>query len=167
MLENILTVKEANSEVIVLKVKDNLTNLEIAKNPLVQFNYDYFSLIRGKDMMIAAVTKTGEVIHYTSGFVYALLKDELVKFCLDNNLFPYKHCDTIVSGTCFYHQNGHCFRCSLELEDGSKTDIYDDENNFLDLESFAKHIAKKYNLKATYEYNKEYYNPDTYRMEAL
>ena len=50
MLENILTVAEANNEVIILKVKDNLSNLDIARNPLAQSNYDYFSLIRGKDI---------------------------------------------------------------------------------------------------------------------
>ena len=167
MLENLLAVVEANSEVIILKVKDNLSSLDIARNPLAQSNYDYFSLIRGKDITVAAITKTGEVIHYTGGTIYLLLKNQLVKFCLDNNLFPYNHSDVIVSGTCFYHQNGHCFRCSLELEDGSTTDIYDDDNYFLDLEFFAEHIAKKYNLKATYEYNKKYYDPDTYRMEVL
>ena len=167
MLENILTVAEANSEVIVLKIKDNLSSLDIARNPLAQSNYDYFSLIRGKDIAIAAITKTGEVVHYTGGTIYLLLKNALVKFCLDNNLFPYNHSDTITSGTCFYHQNGHCHRCAFDLDDGSTVDIYDSENNFLDLESFANHIAEKYNLKATYEHNDKYYYPNTYRMEVL
>ena len=167
MLENILTVAEANSEVIILKVKDNLSSLDIARNPLAQSNYDYFSLIRGKDITVAAITRTGEVVHYTGGTIYLLLKNQLVKFCLDNNLFPYNHSDVIASGTCFYHQHGSWFRCSLTLEDGSTTDIYEEKDNFLDLESFANYIAKKYNLKAIYEYNKEYYYPNTYRMEVL
>ena len=116
---------------------------------------------------MAAITKTGKIVHYTGGTVYQLLKDQLVKFCLDNNLFPYNHSDIIVSGTCFCHQNGPWFRCSLTLEDGSTTDIYEKKDNFLDLESFANYIAKKYNLKAIYEYNNEYYYPNTYRMEVL
>ena len=167
MLENLLTPVECTEKVIVLKVKDNLTNLEIARHPILQSNYDYISIIRGGNVVVCVTTKNGEVINFTSGPFYAYFVNELEGVCDSYNLFMRKHSDTIISGICFYHQNGPLFRCSLTLEDGSTTDIYDKENIFPDLESFANHIAKKYGLKAIYEYNNEYYYPNTYRMEVL
>ena len=167
MLENLLTPVECTEKVIVLKVKDNLTNLEIARHPILHSNYDYITIIRGKYVIICVTMKNGEVINFTSGPFYAYFVNELENFCDSYNLFMRNHSDTIISGTCFLHQNGPYFRCSLTLEDGSTTDIYEKKDDFLDLESFANYIAKKYNLKAIYEYNNKYYYPNTYRMEVL
>lgn len=168
MLENLLTPVECTEKVIVLKVKDNLTNLEIARHPILQSNYDYISIIRGKYVIICVTMKNGEVINFTSGPFYAYFVNELENFCDSYNLFMRNHSDTIISGTCYYSTDKGHYRCDLRHADGSKSYMLDINDSFSTLQAFSNSIAKKYNLKATYTYMKEYkgreFNGDAYEL---
>ena len=163
MLENLLTPIECTENIIVLKVKDNLTNLEIARHPILQSNYDYISIIRGGNVVVCVTMKNGEVINFTSGPFYAYFVNELENFCDSYNLFMRNHSDTIISGICYYSKDDQCFCCDLRHDDGSNSRILYPNNNFSTLLEFSNTIARKYNLKATYSYIKEY-NGGTYEL---